>query len=134
VRRRAFDWAVEGAAEGVAAMEGGGGSVVWIGDRGRAWRLVAEPRVRIGAAAAAHGAGRVTSPMPGTVLAVRVAPGQAVTAGEELVVVEAMKMEHTVRAGEEGTVTEVLVKAGDSVRLEQPLVVLDGKAESGGGA
>jgi acetyl-CoA/propionyl-CoA carboxylase, biotin carboxylase, biotin carboxyl carrier protein len=97
----------------------------WMGCEGEAWKLGRERLVRMhwGGAGAAYG--RVTSPMPGTVLTVAVQPGQTVTAGEALVVVEAMKMEHSVVAAEAGTVTEVLVAPGDSVRLDQPLVVLD---------
>jgi biotin carboxyl carrier protein len=44
--------------------------------------------------------------------------------GQRVAVVEAMKMEHTVRAAQGGTVSEVLVKPGESVRLDQPLAVI----------
>ncbi len=107
-----FDWAADGAD-------------LWLGRDGAAWRLTAERSVLLHRGGPAHGGGRVTSPMPGTVLSVHVEPGQAVTPGQRLVVVEAMKMEHTVTAGQTGTVSQVLVRAGDPVRLDQPLVVME---------
>ena len=70
--------------------------------------------------------GRLTSPMPGTVLAVYVRAGESVHAGQALVVVEAMKMEHIVTAPHDGSVAELLVRAGESVRLDQPLLVVTG--------
>ncbi len=69
-------------------------------------------------------AGSLHSPMPGRVVDVRVVPGDAVTAGDVLVVVEAMKMEHSVRAPFSGTVEVVKVQAGDQVEADQILVVV----------
>ena len=74
--------------------------------------------------APATGTGGVASPIAGTVLEVRCRPGQAVTAGQDLVVIEAMKMETIIAAPGAGTVKTVLVAAGDSVRENQPLVRL----------
>lgn len=74
------------------------------------------------AAAAAGDAGGVASPIAGTVLEVRCKPGQAVAAGQDLVVIEAMKMETVIAAPGAGTVKAVLVAAGDSVRENQILV------------
>ncbi len=70
--------------------------------------------------------GPLVAPMPGSVTAVHVAVGDTVTAGQPLVVVEAMKMEHVVAAPADGVVTAVPVVAGAQVVLEQPLVVLTG--------
>ncbi len=100
------------------------GDDLWIGRRGEAWRLTPD-RSAIGetGALAARG-GPVTSPMPGTVLAVHVDSGQHVRAGDPMVVVEAMKMEHTVVAPADGTVADVLVRAGQAVALDQTLAVM----------
>ncbi|WP_433198907.1 acetyl/propionyl/methylcrotonyl-CoA carboxylase subunit alpha [Nocardia sp. CA-107356] len=82
-------------------------------------REVAEVNVR---GATEHiGDAEIRSPMPGSVIAVPVANGATVAAGAPVVVVEAMKMEHTLTAPVAGTV-EVLVEPGTQVRLDQPLV------------
>jgi propionyl-CoA carboxylase alpha chain len=75
-------------------------------------------------AAAAAAAGSLTSPMPGTVVRVGVQEGAAVEAGALLVVLEAMKMEHEVRAPAAGTVTELRVQAGSQVQLGAVLAVV----------
>ncbi|MCA7973692.1 acetyl/propionyl/methylcrotonyl-CoA carboxylase subunit alpha [Burkholderia sp. AU39826] len=64
---------------------------------------------------AEHGGGRLTAPMPGKVIAVLVEPGQKVEAGTPLIVMEAMKMEHTIGAPSAGVIAEVLYGVGDQV-------------------
>jgi acetyl-CoA/propionyl-CoA carboxylase biotin carboxyl carrier protein len=64
------------------------------------------------------------------VLAVYVTAGQMVRAGEALVAVEAMKMEHVVVAPVDGVVSEVSVTAGQSVKLDQPLATVTATPES----
>ena len=81
-------------------------------------REVAEPSLR-GADEQLTDA-EILSPMPGSVIAVHVAPGAEVAAGAPVVVVEAMKMEHTLTAPVAGKV-ELLVAAGDQVQVEQVL-------------
>jgi len=60
--------------------------------------------------------GTLRAPMPGVILAVRVAEGERVSRGQVLVVMEAMKMEHTLTAGTAGVVAELAVSGGDRVR------------------
>jgi acetyl/propionyl-CoA carboxylase alpha subunit len=69
-------------------------------------------------------AGSLTAPMPGTVVRVSAEKGQQVAAGDTLVVLEAMKMEHAVRATVDGTVDDVLVSAGQQVEDGAVLVIL----------
>ncbi|MEV4055585.1 biotin carboxylase N-terminal domain-containing protein [Amycolatopsis sp. NPDC049688] len=77
----------------------------------------------------AAGAGPVTSPMPGTVLVVKVAAGDVVKAGTPLLVVEAMKMEHTVTAPIDGVVSELPVRTGQQVALDETLAVVTPQEE-----
>ncbi|WP_280396367.1 acetyl/propionyl/methylcrotonyl-CoA carboxylase subunit alpha [Nocardia brasiliensis] len=81
-------------------------------------REVAEASVRGGAEQV--GDAEIRSPMPGSVIAVPVTTGATVAAGAPVVIVEAMKMEHSLTAPVAGTV-EILVAPGTQVRLDQPL-------------
>ena len=69
--------------------------------------------------------GALEAPMPGRVAAVRATPGQQVRKGEELLVVEAMKMENALRAPRDGVVRVVHVTVGDMVAPGRPLVELE---------
>jgi acetyl/propionyl-CoA carboxylase alpha subunit len=71
-----------------------------------------------------HDHGLVT-PVPGTVTAVLVEPGAHVVAGDTLVILEAMKMEHRIKADEDGVVAEVRVAVGDSVDAHHVVAVLE---------
>ncbi|WP_245196732.1 biotin carboxylase N-terminal domain-containing protein [Labrys sp. LIt4] len=72
-----------------------------------------------------EGGGRILSPMPGLVLSVSAVAGEAVEKGQALVVIEAMKMEHTVSAPRAGVVKMVDVAIGDQVAAGAELVVLE---------
>jgi acetyl-CoA/propionyl-CoA carboxylase biotin carboxyl carrier protein len=107
-----YAWAVEG-------------ETVWLSRSGDTWSLsqLRETIDRTGFGGS--GPGRLTSPMPGTVLAVHVSPGDTVGRGQPVVVIEAMKMEHVITAPAAGTVRQVLVKPGDPVVLDQPVAVVE---------
>ena len=77
--------------------------------------------------------GVVKAPMPGLVVRVEVTMGQAVAAGEGLVVVEAMKMENELRAPSTGVVAQIHVKAGDRVEKGAALVTLADKSSQPSG-
>ncbi|WP_322046689.1 acetyl/propionyl/methylcrotonyl-CoA carboxylase subunit alpha [Paraburkholderia sp. J67] len=77
------------------------------------------------AADAEHGEGRLTAPMPGKVIAVLVEAGAVVEKGTPLIVMEAMKMEHTIGAPAAGKVTEVLYGVGDQVADGAQLLMLE---------
>ncbi|QPC99196.1 acetyl/propionyl/methylcrotonyl-CoA carboxylase subunit alpha [Qipengyuania soli] len=81
--------------------------------------------------AGAHHAhdGDIIAPMPGKVIAVDVADGDTVTAGQRLMVLEAMKMEHALTAPFDGTVTGLSVSAGSQVQVEAVLAVVEPKEE-----
>ncbi len=101
------------------------GEVLWLGRDGHTWALAEQER--LAAARTDHAAtpgGTVRSPMPGTVLAVRVASGDSVAAGQPLLVVEAMKMEHTITAPVDGVVTELLARTGQQVAMDAPLITV----------
>ncbi len=90
--------------------------------------------VATGAAAAAPkaaaGSGNtyeVKSPLPGTVVRMSVQPGDEVAAGDELLVIEAMKMETPVKAEKAGTVVEFLVEPKDVITADQAIVVIEEK-------
>ncbi len=87
---------------------------------------VLEEEPRFPSAELEHAPGSLLSPMPGTVVRVAVQVGDRVHKGDELVVMEAMKMEHTLVAPFSGTVTEVRAREGDQVEGSSVLVVVDG--------
>ncbi|MEU4599667.1 biotin carboxylase N-terminal domain-containing protein [Nocardia sp. NPDC023988] len=107
---------------------------LWVSDNGRVsvLREVAEASVR---GDAAHvGDAEIRSPMPGSVIAAPVANGATVAVGDPVIVIEAMKMEHTLTAPVAGTV-EVLAAPGTQVKLDQVLVrVVAHPAETGDSA
>lgn len=71
------------------------------------------------------GATKVTSPMPGTIVSVKVNVGDTVTSGTLVAVLEAMKMENEIFAGADGVIASVNVNSGDSVNTGDVLVSLN---------
>ncbi len=74
--------------------------------------------------AASAGGAKITSPLPGTVLAINVAVGDNVTVGQTVAVLEAMKMENNITADRAGVVKEVCVAKGANVQEGEPLIIL----------
>ncbi|WP_018313693.1 biotin/lipoyl-containing protein, partial [Cupriavidus sp. UYPR2.512] len=72
--------------------------------------------------------GKLTAPMPGKVIAVMVEAGSTVTRGTPLLVMEAMKMEHTISAPVDGVVSEVLYAVGEQVVEGAQLLAFEGKS------
>ena len=67
----------------------------------------------------------VNSPLPGTILAIKVAEGDAVSQGQTLVILEAMKMENEIPSPVEGKISSIKIKKGDSVSTGDLLLVLE---------
>ncbi|MGL5823790.1 MAG: acetyl/propionyl/methylcrotonyl-CoA carboxylase subunit alpha [Nocardioides sp.] len=93
---------------------------MWLHRNGMTWELREAPRL-LREIDRREAVGDVRSPMPGVVLDICVSIGDEVRAGQKLLVIEAMKMEHTVAADVAGVVSRLLVSAGDRVTLAQPL-------------
>ncbi|MEU2193921.1 acetyl/propionyl/methylcrotonyl-CoA carboxylase subunit alpha [Streptomyces fimicarius] len=97
----------------------------WLGRDGDAWHVQDHDPVEASLSGAGRGgADTLAAPMPGTVTVVKVAAGDEVEAGQSLLVVEAMKMEHVIAAPHAGTVTELDVTAGATVAMDQILAVV----------
>jgi 3-methylcrotonyl-CoA carboxylase alpha subunit len=100
----------------------GGVMHVFTPEGAAAWRWI-DPLAHQADAAATQG--NLNAPMPGKVLSFAVQVGQVVSAGQALAVLEAMKMEHTIAAPIDGTVTELLYAPGDQVNEGAPLLRLE---------
>lgn len=101
---------------------------LWIADERGTWHLREAEENKIHRAAGAQRA-EILSPMPGSVIAVQTPSGTEVSEGDVVVVVEAMKMEHSLAAPVSGQV-EVLVSVGDQVTVDQVLARLVPEEES----
>lgn len=77
----------------------------------------AEPTI-----APSQSASTIDAPLAGNIFKIQVAPGESVSEGQVVIILEAMKMETEVRATQAGTVASVLVKEGDSVSVGEPLI------------
>lgn len=64
----------------------------------------------------------VLSPMPGAIINVAVEPGMVVADGQELLTIEAMKMQNLIKSTIEGKIKKIHIKAGDSVAVDQILI------------
>ena len=139
VRKSATEFEVDGVRVSVAsaaATRHARAVVVRDGDRvfaqvgGRNYRLMVMSRAAAEAAEHAPAQGELEAPMPGRVTRVAVAVGDAVKRGQELIVVEAMKMENALVAPTDGVVTSLAVKVGDMVAPGPALIVIEPAPES----
>jgi acetyl-CoA/propionyl-CoA carboxylase biotin carboxyl carrier protein len=115
----------------ITAVVDGATAHLDVGGRSIAFTVAVPPDVdRAAKAAAAHATGggpaEVLAPMPGVVIAVHAAPGDTVDAGDPLVTLEAMKMEHAAASPRAGRVSELHVRVGDQVVRGQLLATVDG--------
>jgi acetyl-CoA/propionyl-CoA carboxylase biotin carboxyl carrier protein len=104
-------------------------NTVWVHVDGTAYPVRLAPEERRRADGGQDTSAVITSPMPGSVVAMQVEDGQRVERGAPVLAVEAMKMEHVLKAPIDGVV-EVLVKVGDQVDVDQPLARLRAPAET----
>ncbi|MFF0550528.1 acetyl/propionyl/methylcrotonyl-CoA carboxylase subunit alpha [Streptomyces sp. NPDC004311] len=105
---------------------------VWLGRDADSWHVQAYDPVAANLGGGGRGgANTLAAPMPGTVTVVKVAVGDRVAAGQSLLVVEAMKMEHVISAPHAGTVTGLDVSPGTTVAMDQVLAVVTPDEEEG---
>ena len=114
------------------------GGEIWVVTGEATWRLAVVDPLGAAETAAGGASAALSAPMPGTVVAVEAAPGAEVEAGAVLMVIEAMKVEHTIRAPTAGRVDAVHYRVGDAVEEGAVLVAFapedaDGPRASGGG-
>jgi len=103
------------------------GNTLWIHKDGRTFALnfdEASQNFKKGSSSAL-GSGLIKSPMPGKILKLEVKVGQSVRAGQTICVIEAMKMEYSLKATFEGKIKEICKKAGDQVFLDEKVMLLE---------
>ncbi len=101
---------------------------VTVHDGERRLSLALVPVYRPKSATATGNDGRIVAPMPGRVVMLKTTPGQAVVAGQELLVIEAMKMELAIKSPRDGIVAELRATAGDFVEADSVLATLEPQA------
>jgi len=97
----------------------------WVTVNGQTFVLTKASGARKSGSGHHHAAGELTAPMPGQVRAVNVSEGDAVTKGQTLLLLEAMKMEIRVQAPRDGVVKKLFVQQGQTVDREQMLVAIE---------
>ena len=116
-------WLLAGGRAVTAELAGAGSAsplpFTFASERGQAWKV--EPWRAEGSHAGVASTGMILSPMPGTVISVSVAAGDRVIAGQKLLTLEAMKMEHTLVAPFDGVVAELNTVPGAKVQVEAML-------------
>lgn len=112
--------------ERVTAYVSSDGAIRWITINGQTTVLTKASSARKSGHSHHHAAGELAAPMPGQVRAVNVSAGDAVTKGQTLLVLEAMKMEIRIQSPSDGMVRKLLVKQGQTVEREQMLIEIEG--------
>lgn len=102
---------------------------LWVHHQGRTFTVETAAGQRSRKKASAGSSDQITSPMPGKITKILVKPGQDLTAGQAVLVMEAMKMEYTLKAEIVGQVGEILCAVGDQVVLGKTLVKIKASAE-----
>jgi len=107
------------------------GADLWVSSKGWSYKIknfgVNRPKSK---KKSLVGNGAITAPMPGQILKILVNNGEEVTEGQALFIVEAMKMEHTLKAPYEGKVSNLNFKAGDSVNSTDVILKIEAKKEN----
>ena len=117
---------VEGkAADREVFLRPDGNSALFVSLQGQTWRIAVPTGTLLGSAHGPASSGSILSPMPGKIIAVEVEAGQAVTKGQKLLTLEAMKMEHTLVAPFDGVVAELNAHPGGQVQVEALLVRIE---------
>ncbi|MFT7625070.1 MAG: acetyl/propionyl-CoA carboxylase alpha subunit [Myxococcota bacterium] len=114
-----------GSLQRVDVLGAGGDYEVLLDQRGVKARVIDERDTWLSTGGAADGGGLVTVAMPGKVVAIDVAEGDAVERGQRLLVVEAMKMENDVKSPRDGVVAAICVVVGDAIESGQTLIELE---------
>jgi biotin carboxyl carrier protein len=113
------------ASQSVTAYVSSDNAKRWVTVNGQTFLLTKSSGARKGGGGHHHAAGELTAPMPGQVRAVNVGEGDAVTKGQTLLLLEAMKMEIRIQAPRDGVISSVQVKQGQTVEREQVLIAME---------
>jgi biotin carboxyl carrier protein len=127
VRPHVMSLIADGQAYEIKREQTGNEQRVWVGNSGFAVE-VRDPRSlrsRRGSGAGVEGPQKLHAPMPGKVVRILAAPGTAVTAGQGLLVIEAMKMQNELKSPKTGVVKQVTVSEGTSVTAGEVLAVVE---------
>jgi biotin carboxyl carrier protein len=118
-----FDLLIDG--KRVTAYVSSDNAKRWVTVNGQTVVLTKSSGARKGGHGHHHAAGELTAPMPGQVRAVQVSEGEAVTKGQTLLVLEAMKMEIRIHSPQNGIVKKLFVQQGQTVEREQVLIEIE---------
>jgi biotin carboxyl carrier protein len=100
------------------------GHELWIHVDGETHRLDMRPKNKKANGDSDIKTGEIMSPMPGRILKINAQTGATVKENDVLVIMEAMKMEYTLKSNKNGVIKEVFCKVGDQVELNQKLVIV----------